>query len=112
MLNLFSPRIDPFTGKPTVFPFSGDPYTGTGWVDDQRDDDRRAFITSGPVSMAPSESQEIVIATLIARGDNRLDSVNKLKHKAAAVKEFYYTGVLPSSIEEEKSAKLPIAIHK
>jgi hypothetical protein len=55
---------------------------------------------SGSFTFAPGDSQEFVIAIIAARGDNNLDSITELKRKAAAVKEFYYTGILPTSIND------------
>lgn len=56
-------------------------------------------LASGSFDLAPVDSQEIVIAIILARGDDYLDSVTKLKEKAAALRHFYYTGDL-TALEE------------
>ena len=62
-------------------------------------------LASGSFDLAPIDSQEIVIAIIMARGDDYLDSVTKLKEKAAAVRNFYYTGNLTAL--EELAIKQP-----
>ena len=77
---------------PTDFMFSGDPESGTGWLDSESDD-RRFIMTTGPFNMPPWEDtngndipdfgepgvQEIVAAVIVARGTNNLNSVTRLK---------------------------------
>lgn len=77
---------------PTKFMFSGDPESGTGWLDSEADD-RRFIMTTGPFDMPPWEDingndlpdfgepgvQEIVAAVIVARGNNNLNSVTELK---------------------------------
>jgi Secretion system C-terminal sorting domain len=105
---------NPVTGSFTNFIVPGDPVNGTGWYEGleegawgRRSGDRRQVLSSGPVTFAPGDSQEVVYAIVIARGDNRLDSVTKLKEKAAAVREFYYTGKLPTAINDEEPVLSP-----
>jgi type IX secretion system substrate protein len=103
--------FDPTTGKPTAYMFTGDPVSKTGWYESEHwgsyPDDRRQLMSSGPVKFAPGDSQEVVYAIVIARGDNRLDSITKLKEKAVAVKEFYYTGKLPTAIKDDEPVLSP-----
>jgi len=80
------------TGPKTKFMFSGDPETGSGWLDSNAAD-RRFFMTTGPFPMKAWEDtdgdgqaefgepgvQEIVAGVIVARGDNNLHSVTKLK---------------------------------
>jgi hypothetical protein len=72
------PIIDPTTGNPTTFMLSGDPTTGTGWVD-SHPDDRRFIMGSGPFTMAPGDTQEIDLAIVAARGWNRIVAVRQMK---------------------------------
>ncbi len=106
--------FDPVTGKQANFVVPGDPVNKTGWYEGEeagswgiRPGDRRQVLSSGPVTFAPGDSQEVVYAIVIARGDNRLDSVTKLKEKAAAVREFYYTGKLPTAISDDEPVLSP-----
>ena len=73
------PMIDPVTGRPSRWAFSGDPLTGTGWLD-SRGYDRRFMICSGPFDLEPGEVNTMAAAILVGRGQDRLDSVRKLKN--------------------------------
>jgi hypothetical protein len=92
LLNGFTPTEDltnptpyivgsgPNAGVPTKFPLSGDPTTQQGDVDglgtNQQPGDRRIGLNSGPFSMAPGDSNEVVVAVIggivsQTGGDNR-----------------------------------------
>ncbi|MGE5314963.1 MAG: hypothetical protein ACM3Q4_09745 [Acidobacteriota bacterium] len=73
---------NPVTGKKTTFTLSGDPVTGKGWVDGQiaAPGDRRMSLCSGPFTMAPGDTQEVVVAAIAAQSTNRLASVALLKY--------------------------------
>ena len=73
-----NPRIDPTTGLPTPYTLSGDPVTGTGWVDAIKTD-RRLVVSSGPFTLAPGDSVEIEIAIVVGQGSDALTSVSVLK---------------------------------
>jgi len=103
---LGNPIIDPTNGDTTIFPLYGDPVSGTGWYDgpgwpgyNDGGGDRSILVNSGSFDLASGDSQEIEIAIIMARGDDYLDSVTKLKEKAAAVRNFYFTGEL-TALEE------------
>jgi hypothetical protein len=71
-------------GNPTTFTLTGDPVAGTGWIDGQQfnADDRRMGLASGPFTMAPGDTQEIVVAEIAAGaqpGVDRLTAVSLLK---------------------------------
>jgi hypothetical protein len=73
-----------FGGGTSVFPFSGDPALGTGWLDgvDYPPADRRIMVNSGPFNMAPGDTQEVVIGEIIAgasAGFTNLSAVTQLK---------------------------------
>ena len=103
-----APVINPSTGLPTFFWLSGDPVTGTGWVDGQIDQpgDRRIVLSAGPFTMALGDSQEVVVALVAGIGSNYLNSVTVMKNNDQVVQQKYntlvdiYTGVkesLPTS---------------
>jgi hypothetical protein len=78
------PFVDPNTGKETPFTLPGDPVTGQGWVDGQQFAyaDRRIGMASGPFTMAPGDTQEVVVAEILAgavEGVDRLSAVSLLK---------------------------------
>lgn len=79
----------------TFFPLSGDPVTGTGFVDGAGTDyslapgDRRLLLNSGPVTMAPGDTQEVVIGVVGGLGSDRLSSVAVMKFNDEFVQNTY-----------------------
>lgn len=78
------PFIDPTTGKETKLCLAGDPILRTGWVDGiiLSHGDRRMMFGSGPLSIASGDTQEVVFATVVARGSDRLNSIVELRDAA------------------------------
>lgn len=92
MYNFFQGRVgktgqffvDPITGLQTTYVLPGNPTTGTGWLDGRilSAGDRRQGQASGPFTMAPNDTQEVVIAEIVAGaipGVDRLSAVGLLK---------------------------------
>ena len=80
------PFINSETGEITKFVYADDPNDNTGlddgvWVDsdDHPSGDRRFMMSSGPFTMAPGDSQEVIFAVIIARGTDELNSITELK---------------------------------
>jgi len=73
-----SPVIDPTTGQPTRFMFSGDPVTQTGWLD-PTPSDVRLLLGSGPFTLAPGASQDVIAALIVGQGTDRLSSLTALR---------------------------------
>jgi hypothetical protein len=74
--------INPLDGQPSKFVFNGEPELSRGWRDEFGEGffwDRRFLLSSGPFTMASEDTQEIVIATIIAQGLNNLSSIELLK---------------------------------
>ena len=67
-------------GGTTVFPLSGDPVTGEGWIDGMMHPpgDRRYGLCSGPFNMAPGDTQEVVLAQVAAGGEGTVSSLTAL----------------------------------
>lgn len=112
--NLLHGRIsvsgEPFPYPPslgagtTPFPLSGDPVNATGYLDGELfpKGDRRLGMVSGPFTMAPSDTQEIVIAEICAGGPgtglNNLKAVEMLKNYDKVAQQAYNDFfVLPSA---------------
>ncbi len=76
-----TPWTDPTTGETTVYPLSGDPVTGTGWIDgiSLPPGDRRLLLTTGPFSMALGDTQDVVIASVAGIGQDNISSVTVMK---------------------------------
>ena len=89
--NTGDPFIDPTTGKATVFCLAGDPVTNKGWVDGTpaASGDRRQLMSSGPFVMMPGDTQEIVIAIIMAQGSDRSSSITALKNNAGVAQAAY-----------------------
>jgi hypothetical protein len=86
----------------TTFMYSGDPESGSGWLD-VYESDRRFIMSSGPFDMAPWQDengsglpereeagvQEIIAAVMCARGASNLNSVSKLKNISGIAHQYY-----------------------
>jgi len=95
--------IDPNTGLSTNIILAGtpgDPIAGipaSGWYEgpvgwpggSSPPEDRRHLMSSGPFTMAPGDTQEIVVGIVIARGVNSLNSITELKKKTKTAQIAY-----------------------
>ncbi len=72
------PVIDPVTSEPTFYQVSGNPVTGEGWLD-VNSGDRRFMMSSGPFTMAPGDTQSVVVAVLVGQGSDPLSSITALR---------------------------------
>jgi hypothetical protein len=90
------PVIDPTTGEETKFMLPGDPVTNTGWVDADPAD-RRFMMNTGPFTMEPGDTQEVVVGIVIGQGNDRLGAVKVMKfYDLTAQKAFDLDFDLPS----------------
>ena len=83
--------IDPSTGLPTTYMFSGDPVIGSGWLDDFVAD-KRCALNAGPFTMAPSDTQEVIYAILVGQGADRLNSIEALRAMVSELENTYNSG--------------------
>lgn len=77
------PFINPKTGQAQMFVFDGDPLSGKGWLDGTNGlvpGDRRMALITGPFTLANADTQEMVVATLVGLGGDRLSSVAVIKY--------------------------------
>jgi hypothetical protein len=96
--------------KKTKFAFSGDPETNIGWTNPKGvilncnldstgqiissyPGDKKLFLNTGDesITVMPGDTQRIVMCQLIARGNNNLNSVTKLKELSDIARNFYNT---------------------
>ncbi len=98
-----TPIIDPNTNKSTKFPYSGNPVTGTGWLDGLQfaPSDRRMGIISGSFSMDAGDTQQIVFAQAVAGGTDKTDNI-----QAVALLE-YYAGNVQKTWQSALKSKPP-----
>jgi hypothetical protein len=89
------PYAFPTGGSASNYPLNGDPVTQTGWIDGEGQPwsfapgDRRLLCTTGPFRMAPGDTQEIYVGTVVGLGADRLSSVAVIKANDAAVQETF-----------------------
>ena len=67
-----------YNGDTTTFVHSGDPVTGTGDLD-QNPADRSMLGASGPFTLAPGDSQYVLIKMAIGQGGNQYDAITKMR---------------------------------
>lgn len=69
----------------TKFPLNGDPVARTGFIDGLgtlfsfAPGDRRIVMNTGPFTLAPGDTQEVVVGTVAGLGADRLSSINVMK---------------------------------
>ncbi len=90
----FTHRINSYEGGPaTKFPLNGDPDTGQGDIDgipyNLAPGDRRMSLNSGPFTMMPGDTQEVVVAVVGGLGSSRTKSVVDLKKNDVVVQYVY-----------------------
>ena len=120
-----SPWKNPLNYAKTVYLYSGDPETGAGWNEDDGSlvncggdsgytiprapgDRKMVLSTSDSLFNLPSgQSVTIVASQQIARGNNNLNSVSKLKQLTNTVRNFWQTiGITPISSEVPETFRL------
>jgi hypothetical protein len=72
------PVTNPLTGEVTGFMFPGDPVTNTGWLDSDPAD-RRFMLNTGPFTMEPGDTQEVVVGLIVGQGNDRIGAVRIMK---------------------------------
>ncbi len=89
--------IHPITLFYTVTPFSGDPVTGTGWIQPGQND-RRMITITGPFTVNAGDTIIIVDAQLIAKGSSNLNSLTQLRRVSRFAQRFYENNLKPLAI--------------
>jgi len=90
-------RYQPFQDctRTTRFLFPGDPVSGAYWSEQNIDSlgtpnppgERRRITSSGPFSMNPGDTQDLILAIVWARGTDNLNSITRLRTAAGAVED-------------------------
>ncbi len=97
-LTPYKHRAGPYKHRITKFPLNGNPSTLVGDVDGVGDNfspgDRKIILPSGPFTMQPGDSQEVVIALIgamdLEQPGDRLLSLARLKSTAIYVRQNYF----------------------
>jgi hypothetical protein len=104
------------SGVGTYFPLSGDPVTNNGWVDGILFPmaDRRMGISSGPISFAPGDTQEVVFAEIAADASPATGSltaiVNLRKNCDSIRAEYYSLANMSTGIKDKNSLARKFAL--
>ncbi len=89
-----NPFIDPYTGRETRFPLSGDPAANTGWIYSGPLGGGAGFVMfSGPFTFSPSDTQWVLAALIPAEGNSRFESIKLMKEKASILKSLPYDSI-------------------
>ena len=100
-----SPFINPQTQNPTPFALSGDPVTNTGWLDSSPDD-RRFLFSTGPFSLDPGQSKEMIAAIIVGKGTSNINSITVLRQEADSIQSLYDQGkIFGGALENVTAAK-------
>lgn len=97
--------LKPETAEPTRFMYSGDPVTRAGYLD-ANGGERYAYLASGPFTLAPGDSQEIIAVKMVGIGSNPLESVINLRAKAADIQVLYERNFVAHS-DRPKPGNIP-----
>lgn len=73
------PMINPVTNKETLFAFTGDPITRTGWIDSPVD--VRSFLSTGEFTLKPREKAWMTVVFVYHKGNNLMNSIKEMKLK-------------------------------
>ncbi len=91
-----APVINELTLQPTKFWHTGDPATGTGWLDPLHDD-KRFLMNSGPFTLADGDTQEVVAGMVIAQGPDVASTIRLLRQNDQSAQAAYDNNfILPS----------------
>ena len=83
--------INPVTGQPTSFPFSGDPVTGQGWLFNHWTSGGAGFyIFSGPFTLASNDTQWVMMALVPGLGNSNLNSITAMREKVQILRSLPY----------------------
>ena len=108
----------------TLFGFAGDPVTEAFWSNENNDGngsptpqgDSRGMGATGPVDLAPGESMEVTFAIVFAQGEDRLDSVTRLRGQARIARRVGETGGLDlaalRTFPEEVIPTIPLSVSR
>ena len=78
-----APMTNPITGETTRFAFSGDPETGTGWLDERND--IRHLLSKPAFALDSGETKSVALVWIATNGSDFGDAISKLKGKYDAI---------------------------
>lgn len=110
------PIINPLTNQITKFPLDGDPVTNEGWVwtNNYTNGEAGFYIFTGPFTLAPNDSQWIMLALAPALGRDNLESILLMRKKIQTLRNIPYDSlafgsspIFITSVDEPNSITIP-----
>jgi hypothetical protein len=99
--------IDSASHLPTHFTFSGDPVTGSGWIDTRYNPAQAGILMfSGPFNLAPGDTQWMMSALVQADAGDPMASIIRLRNMTSRLRLMPYdeiAGEKPSSVSTPES---------
>ena len=93
-----NPIVDSVTHQVTKFPYSGDPLTGTGWLNSIYRGGGAGFnMFSGPFTMAPNDTQWVMMALVPVMHQDRVTCVYLLRQYASILRSMSYSALVDTS---------------
>ncbi len=91
-----------------IYMYSGDPVNQNGWINTDNND-YRMLVTTGPFTLEKGNPVEIIVAYVVGRGTDALNSITVAKDIAKDAIGFYTTNFqyVPVSVKEDKLSKIP-----
>jgi hypothetical protein len=83
-------RLNPITGQPTTFSYTGDACKHIEWFD-SLSRDTRYLMGTGPFTMNSLDTQIIVMGAVIGFGGNNFQNVCNLQNNSDTARKHYYT---------------------
>lgn len=95
--NLVNPR----------YMYSGDPVTGTGWINTQPTDQRQ-IVSTGPFKLRVGKPVNIILAHIVGRGNSALNSITVSRAYSSAIEQFLRNNFtnIPLSVGNNQSAQI------
>jgi hypothetical protein len=83
--------VNPSNSTPEPFSFTGNPLDGSGWLaaNETHPRDWRGILSTGPISLSPGETQQMVAACVVAPGMDPLAAVAALFDDVETVRDIY-----------------------
>jgi len=82
-------RLNPLTGQPTLFCYTGDACNRMGWFD-SASHDVRLLMGSGPIVMNSLDTQIILLAGVVGYGSNNFLNVCNMFDASESARRYYY----------------------
>jgi hypothetical protein len=89
-----------------LFIYSGDPVSDYGWINNFGTD-QRMMANTGPFVLKKNEPVDIIVAYVIGRGFDHLNSITRARQNAAYAKDYYntnFTYLPPVGVDENETA--------